>query len=144
MHIVPDRLQPHPSRHTPKRCTAIASRVWAEGVRGWMVTPRLEGTKPSMQSWAEPEEMWTGLPAALGVEEVLKTADDAAALLALLRAKVNPLLDVAAQLRKGFECENDSGAFHNLSFRAFKLAGIPDTTFVWRRVRDPTNALICC
>lgn len=110
---------------------ALVSRVWAQGVRGWMVTPRLEGTERDRYC-DELIEKWTGLPAALGYHEIFKSSGDATALLALLRAATRPAADAVKLLRKGFNYDEDRGDFfYSLSFSAFKLEGVPDTTFVW-------------
>lgn len=112
--------------------TALVGRVWAGAVRAWMTTPRLEGTKPSQIQFRETTEMWTGLPAALDFHGFFKSTDTAAALLAMLRAMVQPAPDAVEELRKGYSYDDDdSGFFYGIEFRAFKLMGVPNTTFVW-------------
>ncbi len=112
---------------------ALVSRMWAQAVRDWTLTPQLEGTKPCKHIPGQQVEIWTGLPAALDFHEVFQSTDDAAALLALLHAKTAPASDMAKQLREGFKFDDDeSGWYFGLSSSAFKLVGVPDTTFIWR------------
>lgn len=81
---------------------------------------------------------WTGLPSLMGILHrwMFRTPADAAALVAILRARVDPDHDVAARLRDAFRRPKYYGEYNDerVSFGAFKLKGLPDITFVWRCV----------
>ena len=121
-------------------------REWAEGVRGWMLTPRMEVIK--RRAWwgkaLEEAQQWTDLPSALWLQKELTTPDDDAALVALLRARVRPTSEVAEQLAHAFKEEvmdekmawdgdvEDLYRTQVLSFSVASLKGLPGITFVWR------------
>jgi hypothetical protein len=140
-------------KHIPKQQTpsthsrpALASRVWAAGVREWMLTPRVETVKVPRffgEGELETKEQWTGLPRTLHLDDTLTTADDAAALVTLLRAAAHPAPDVAARLKEAYKEDliDEESRFmgmepfartHYLRFNAAKLKGLPDVTFVSR------------
>lgn len=61
-----------------------------------------------------------------GLTQVLASDEDAAALNALVPAVVRPAASVNDALAALFD---DDGT--GLSFSAFKIAGLPETTFIW-------------
>lgn len=123
-----------PTKTTIDSNLALVGRVWAEGVRGWMLTPRTETIKkPKYYGegfWEEQQS--TGLPAALGLHKVLAIPDDAAALVALLRARVRPGPTQIAELQEAYRGDyEDADVCCGAGCSAFQLAGLPSTTFVW-------------
>lgn len=109
-----------------------------------MHTPRVETIKVSWfpKGTFRDEEQWTGLPRALHLQTTLTTPDEAAALVALLRAAVRPAPDVAKRLEDAYDEDimeasmymsvPDFARTHYLRFAAGKLKGLPGVTFVWR------------
>lgn len=94
-------------------------------MRGW----KLEAPGTTDASKTKPQP---GLIATLGLQELLKTANDAAGLVALLRARVGPGRKREAELKHVFEADIPAGyGTQAFGFSAFKLAGVADTTFVW-------------
>lgn len=109
-------------------------RVWADGVRAWMLTPRKERIvrlSPILLGMRCYEHKWTGLPALLYLQSVLTTPDDAATVVTLLRAVVRPEPAVEDRLENVIRW-----FFQSLSISVFKLTGL-DVTFIWWYV--PTN-----
>lgn len=90
------------------------------------------------------EDVYTGLPAAFGIEEVLSAPAEATALAALIRTNVRPVPEKASRLGPVYRYDdNDCGGEHELSFHAFKLKGLPGVTFVWRCVKiKPTKHVL--
>ena len=65
-----------------------------------------------------------------GLTQVLATDEDAAALNALVPAVVRPAASVNDALAAAF-CDDFGDGDLGLSFSAFKIAGLPETTFIW-------------